>query len=188
MIIHSVVDVLESKGNYHRVPQPLHIADVEFQFQFNAVLRGPGDQGSLVLVSSTIDIPISAVERRIKAFSIILGRSGSMRPITLVLITGNPNEETITALQDLCRVIVVPSDVEDPKGYLRTLLPLDLPDPVKTMESADIALREELGDNINDPLISKLLKAASKGSTEVELAMRELINHAADFDIANGEN
>lgn len=178
----SIIEMLKSKNNYRQVPQPLSIADVDFQFDFDAVLEGPDDHCGLVLILNSEKAPLYSVQRKIKAFSIVLARTNSMRPITLVLITEKINDPAIESLEKLCRVITISPNNNDLRTCLRTILPLRLPELVKTRGSTDVTLREELGYDIEDVLISALLKAAQKNSSEVEHTIIEAIDQAANFE------
>ena len=51
MITSSVISILQLKGHYSLAHQPMHVADVDFNF--DAVLVGPHDQCGLVLLLNT---------------------------------------------------------------------------------------------------------------------------------------
>ena len=187
MSVDNVIQILERSGGYKRAPQPLRISEVEFKGTFDAVLVGPFDQNGLVLVLGAEPPHVEQVEYAVKAFATALDRVGSMRPFTLVLVTTvGVDDPGMVALQDVCRLITVP-----PKGkledHLRVLLPLKLPSPEARKKSADSALRDELGDNKEDPLIDALIRAARKNSGEVQRRMREEINRVAVQDPRGGK-
>ena len=83
-------------------------------------------------------------------------------------------------------MIVVPKG-EDVEKCLRTLLPLDLPQPYEAQVSAEEALRHELGDLAHDALVEKLLAAGSKSAAEVESQMRAAIERASVVPDADQE-
>ena len=187
MTIESIVEILQLKGHFRQAPKLVHIADADLKFDFDAILVGPGNEGGIVLVLDAADKALGAILRKLKAFSLVLDRSGSMRPMTLVLVTRDPDDPNIAALEEFTRVIVV-SPERDTETCLRALLPLHLPKPLKSTESAEAALRDELGDDIRDPLITRLLKAGLKGSTDVESKMREVIDRLASEAFKDKEN
>lgn len=184
MITESIVEILQSKGHYHRVPRPLHIVDVNFEF--DAVMVGPENQRGLILILSAEDVPLDSVRRRVDTFSEALKITRSMRPITLVLIrqksdnADNFDNSAIVALEKLGRVILVDPD-KPLEASLHSLLSLNPPSTREPVESADDALRAELGNDSEDPVIRKLLKAAQKGRIDVERTLLEEIDRLAGF-------
>ena len=186
MPVDNIIQILERSGGYRRAPQPLQISEVEFKGMFDAVLVGPMDQNGLVLVLGAESPHIEQIKYAVKAFATALDRAGSMRPFTLVLATTvDVDDRALVALQDYCRVIAVPSSGKA-EDYLRVLLPLRLPSPEARKKSADSALREELKDSKEDPLIDALITAARKSSDEVQRKMREEINRVAVRDLRGG--
>ena len=179
MFVDDIIQVLETRGGYNRAREPLEISGVEFKGMFDAVLVGPKDQNGLVLVRRTEATFVGEIKRAVKALVTALDRTGSMRPVTLVLATTvSPEDPAIVALHDSCRLIAVPPG-GNPEDFLRVLLPLKLPSPETAKKSADSALRGELNDSKDDPLIDTLVRAARKGSDEVQRRMREEINCVA---------
>src|SRR5688572_12102286 len=100
-----ILNTLERSGGYRRVPQPLHIADVDFDFA--GALVGPDDQQALTLILDESRNPIAAAIRRLKAFAVVLERSGSTRPINVILLSSAPDRASVIALEQLARVIVI---------------------------------------------------------------------------------
>lgn len=166
-----ILSTLEHSGDYRRVSQPLHIADVDFDFA--GALVGPGDQQALTLILDESRNPIAAALRRLKAFAVVLERSGSTRPINVILLSSAPDRASITALEELARVIVVQPD-QEVNDALHSLLPLDLPQPIPPSESAEKTLREEMQRSASH-FTQRLLKAGKKGASAVEEEMREAL-------------
>lgn len=167
-----ILNTLEHSGGYRRVAQPLHIADVDFNFA--GVLTGPGDQQALTLVlEDSTERTIAAAVRRLKAFAVVLERSGSTRPINVVLLSKAPDRATIMALEQIARVIVVQPG-QELHDALHSLLPLKLPQPIPPSESAEKTLREEMPRG-SSPLTQRLLKAGKKSAAAVEEAMRDVL-------------
>ena len=171
-----VIATLESAGGYKRVAQPMHIADTNFDFA--GALIGPGDHQALTVILESNHGTIAAALRRLKSFAIVLARSGSSRPISVVLISADPDRDEIAALEEVARVIIVRPG-EDLDSALHSLLPLQLPLPIPPSESAERMLREEMR-NAPTPVAARLLRAAKKSSNAVEDEMRKILMELTD--------
>ena len=169
MSIEQVSELLTTKGGFRRVPKPLHIAELEFGFEFDAVFEGPHDQHGLVLIVDLSRLSLQIVERRVRAFALALSRTNSLRTVCLVLLNpeAGSNDRTLFALELLCRVILVKS-TEDPTFALRGVLPIHLPVPGISVVGADEALAEELKNRPVDELMKQLQKAAKSGCDAVQ--------------------
>jgi hypothetical protein len=166
-----IINTLERCGGYRRVAQPLHIADVDFDF--SGALVGPGDQQALTLILDGSQISIAAALRRLRAFAVVLERSGSTRPINVVLLAESPDRAEVAALEQVARVIVVQPH-QQLENSLHILFPLQLPEPIPATESAEKTLREELLMTTS-PLTLRLLKAGMKSASAVEEEMRKAL-------------
>jgi hypothetical protein len=170
-----IINALVLNG-YRKVPQPLHVADLNFDF--SGALTGPFDQESLTLVLEGEGRALVAAEHRLRAFATVLERTGSVRPINVVVLSKKPDPDAITALQEVARVVVV-----DPNRPLiesvNVLLPLQLPEPVASSGSAEAALLEELGA-APDAVSARLLKAARESSEKVRVTMHAILKEAAE--------
>ena len=175
----AVVDLLKSKGGYALTTQPLRILDVDFTGDFDAVLEGPSGERSLVIVLDAGALSPKKIRQRIEAVCVALSRSGSMRPITIILNAGNvTGEQALAGMQSLCRTIVIPQ-AGNPSQYLRSLLRLELPPIEREGASVDTVLQEELGAEMKDQFVESLLRAARKSALDVEQIVREHIDRAA---------
>jgi hypothetical protein len=189
----SISNLLRSEGRYKLAAQPLRVQDLEFKGDFDAVLEGPNDERGLVLVVDGTALPLSTIQRRLKALSSALTRTRSMRPTTVVLITQQPpDDSSVAELQALSRLIVI-SAQDNAKDCLRPLLHLKLPQDSKlpqeqVVKSADTILQEELGGQITDPFLSALIKAARKSPSDVERTVREQIDRAAKLEAPEGRS
>jgi hypothetical protein len=172
----AIVRVLISKGQYKRTPEPLHVADVDFDF--DAVLTGPTDETRLVVVIDTDSVSLAVLRTRVEALAAVLEGTGSRRPLTTVIIGDRVADEARGMLEDLCRVIIVP-EWEDAEECLGQLLPLELPRPYESRVSAEQSLRSELGSLGHDAMVKRLLATGSKGAHDVELYMRSVIEKAS---------
>jgi len=170
-----VVEELTRNG-YQKVAQPLHVADLDFDFA--GALTGPNEQESLTLVVEGEGAALIAAQRRLRAFAVVLERTGSTRPITVVVVGDNPNSRALTALAELARVVVVRSSTPLTDS-LHSLLPLRLPEPITASSSAETALEQELSGR-SDPVIVRLLKAAKENADRVRTAMHVIIKEAIE--------
>lgn len=183
----SVSDLLESQGGYSLKSQPLRIHDIEFSGDFDAVLVGPDGERGLVLVLDAAAVPPRIIQRRLSAVCLALARTGSMRPVTIILNAGQVLEQhVVSELQALCRLIMIPA-AGNPEEHLRSLLRLKLPPPGRESKSADAVLREELGADMADPFVEALIRSARKSSLDVEGAVREHIDRAARLESPGGK-
>jgi predicted RNA binding protein with dsRBD fold (UPF0201 family) len=160
-----IVAALVEKGGYKQISGPLRIVDTDFGSDFDAVLVGPGQQGCLVLVVDGEHIPAPVIQRRVRSFSLVLDRSGSRRPLTVVVIARSGL--AFEALERLCRVVVLRPD-DDVLAALRGLLPLDIQSHEHTLNAAENALVRQLQGNPRSTLIVSLRKAATEGAANVE--------------------
>jgi hypothetical protein len=171
MIINELV-----RHGYQKVPQPLHIADINFDFA--GALTGPNNQESLTLVLDGDGQSFAAAQRRLQAFVMVLERTGSTRPINVVVLAKKVDVKAITALEEVARVVLVNPDRPLEKS-LNVLMPLKLPEPIASSGSAETALEEELGGR-PDAVGERLLKAASESADKVESTMRKILQETAE--------
>lgn len=179
MSIEQISDILTKIGGFRRVPEPLHIAEFDFAFEFDAVLEGPGDQHGLVLISDVSRNSLPVIERRLRAFTLALSRTSSARTICLVLFGSQfgSSNSVLTEIESICRIVLVPTSSE-PGFALRALLPINLPEPGQRVVTADEALAVELAKGPVDELMKQLQKSARVSADAVQLAMRKAIEDA----------
>src|SRR5258708_35219708 len=107
----SVSDLLESRGGYNPASLPLRVNDIEFKGDFDAVLVGPNGERGLVLVLDASAVAPKTIQRRLKAVCLALARTGSMRPVTIIVNAGQVLDPLAVAeLEALSRLIVIPAD------------------------------------------------------------------------------
>ncbi len=180
-IVGSIVKLLV-EGNYEAAKEPLRVADVAFEFE--AVLQGPQPQKTMVLVAQVGTAEIRELWRRVKALTLTLERSESSCPLSLVVVATEPSPDEISRLRQLCRVLIVPNDIEQDalRDELAILLPLPLIERRDLGESRSTALRERLeeklavlrSDESISELVTDLMASAEKGKSNVE---RSFLDH-----------
>lgn len=173
-MIAKVLEILQQEG-YRVIPPPLKIVDVDFHTDFPAVLVGPGNQQSLIVVLDSSRTPVEVARRRIKALATTLDRSGSEIPLTLVLITSQSDASKTEDFDVICRVVRV-FDATDPRHDLRTLLPLVLPEPAEPLPSALPTLLKKIGTPAEDHFETTLAELAPQGRSAVSDAVRNTID------------
>lgn len=172
--VRSIVEHLAGNGWTER-PSPLRVGELAFD-DFAALLEGPRDEHQLVLVlGPDADDPVRCVRALVRA----LERTGSTRPVTLILPSDDPDVRA--ELSKLCRVLTVPSD--EVAKSLRSLVPLELPEPLEPVGPVDKALREVLGDPLGDPMVEALLEASRESAEKVEATLLEFFDRVE----ANGD-
>ena len=172
-----VLEILQQAG-YRIVPPPLKVVDIDFQSDFFAVLIGPQNQQSMIVVLDSSRTQIEVARRRINALVTTLDRSGSEIPLTLVLITSESDISKSAQLDTICRVIRV-TDASNPQYDLRPLLPLALPEPAEPLPSALPWLFKNLGPPTEDRFEILLAEIAKRGPDAVTESVRSTIEGVA---------
>jgi hypothetical protein len=176
MNVELVIEFLKEHGRYRPSPEPVHILDIDFHF--DGVLLGPDDHNGLVLVHAVTGNSFSAVSKKLRAFTLALERTASMRTVTLALVGRAPDPDTFAELSRFCRVLVV-ADESSLVESLASILPLSLPQPLSASDTADAALKAELGDSFSEPFISRLIKAARESEEQVQKTVRSVVDEIA---------
>lgn len=170
-----VMAVLE-RGGYQRLPKPLTVAGMEFEFE--AAARGTQRSHDLVLVT-TDRLPAPRLQRLLAGLTRSLDLAQSRRPVTLVIVGGRAVKDK-SELERHARVLHVESANPNPAEVERAiavLLPLDLPAAV-IMHGGD-PLNEVLatlgvGPDTSDQIA--LVRAAIGGADEAREALRDYVN------------
>jgi hypothetical protein len=170
-----VMTVLE-RGGYQRLPKPLTVAGMEFDFE--AAARGTQRSHDLVLVT-TDRPPALRLQRLLAGLARSLDQAQSRRPITLVIV-GDLSANDKDQLERHARVLHVesgdPSRAEVERA-IAVLLPLDLPAAV-IMHGSDPAneVLATLGPGPDTAEHITLVRAAIEGADEVRAALRNYVN------------
>lgn len=167
--------VLES-GGYQRLPKPLIVTGMKFDFE--AAARGTGRSHDLVLVA-TGQLPTLRLQRLLAGLARSLDLAQSRRPVTLVIV-GELSADDRNELERHARVLHVesadPSEA-DIERAVAVLLPLDLPaavlmhgsDPINEV-LATLGLGPDSAEHI------ALVEPAIEGAEEVREALLSYIN------------
>ncbi len=181
-----IIKILTEGGTYRPQPRLVIVDDVDFEF--DAILRGPGDSHGLVLV---MDCPVTRLPlavSRVRAFSQMMLRTGSIRPLSVVAVTELDEPGVLNELSAICRVIrVVDGDDASVRARLRPLLPLILPEPESPQGDVSRLLRKALETVTPEELVSSLINAGRKDDKAVESAIVEAINSAITQALSEGQ-
>jgi hypothetical protein len=179
-MIEEVLRLLQANGYTSNAPT-VSVGGVDFNF--DAVLSGPGSQNGLIVVA-TLDGDAARWRRRIANLCTALSRTNSRRPVTAIVLAaeGSPVVDPEAA----CSTFAV-TFADDPKVVLAPLLPLQLPAPSVARESAETLLRAQLGDAARDDLATTLLAAARLGADEVANVLHDSLSFAASAVVDTGD-
>jgi hypothetical protein len=170
-----IVQTLEEVG-YRRVPSPLAIAGLTFDFR--AVFLGDSRSLDLILVADMAFDDQQNLLRSVEGVARTLDVIHSKRPITLVLAGPKPTRDVLAAMSRVCRVLLITSAKAEDKdsavrNSLAVLLPLDIPDTgAATAEPMKLV---ELRSSQLDADIRDIISIALHGSNAVERALHKVL-------------
>lgn len=180
-MINTVLKTL-SENAYTPVPAPLRVAGVDFGF--DAALVGPGDYGNLVVVVGDDGSDYTNVVRRVRSLMLVLSRSNSARPVTVVLVSP-ASSKAIEALSEFAHVVTVDPEGEerDVQRVLRSLLKLHMPKAIGPIQT-EAVFTKALGSLRTDAASKAIISASRHGSAEVEATLLRLVSDAVQTPIA----
>lgn len=165
--VERVVALLGEAG-YERLPQPVEVAAIPFEF--SAVLVGSSSLDLVVVVDTVTDGNVADIRRRVEGLGRALDLVKSRRPLTVILIGPEPNPQLQLALTRIARVLVVgPHGERELRKAIAVLLPLELVTVAELPESWRSAREKLLAAH---PDAADLLDAAKVGPEEVADAAR----------------
>ena len=167
-----VVDILVNEGGYRKLPQPMRVGSVSFQFAYALVAENRANDIVIVieLKSETSD---ETVVRNVLGLTRALDVLKSKRSVTAVLTSGQAAPETIRSISRVCRVLPIgapsgPKAEEAVRDWLSVLLPLKAVGSVQSAVKWEPALRERLHIVDETPYLERLIVAARAGEEAVE--------------------
>lgn len=176
----SIREFLSVAGGYRHHGDEVLVGPMSFPFE--AVLTGPRGQENLVVVEPS-SVSVRMLERRLRALCVTLDNKGSAKSLTLVIAGGDFRDEDIQGLQSLCRVLLVPT--EDLDEHLGLLLPLQIDAMLGAIQSADVALRRDLGSLAHERMVERLTRAALSSAEKVEEETVEIIRELLEIGVEN---
>lgn len=180
--VERVCEILEA-ANYRRLPSPLVIAGLTFEFP--AALVGSDRSSDLVLVADTAFEPAERILRKVEGIGRALDVLRSKRPVTMVLAGPRPEAEVIDALAKVCRVLPIGTPVADDPAtaltnWLAVLLPLTLPEPGQGIADPLASIRARAVDV--DAQVRGLIEIAPQGADAVQAALHDLLTKTLNQD------
>jgi hypothetical protein len=177
--VEKVAGILEA-ANYRRIPAPLNLAGMHFEFP--AAFIGTGRSPDLILVADTAFDTTQRILQRVEGVARALDVIGSRRPLTTVLTGPRPLSSLINAMSRVSRVLAVgvsdrPDQDDTIRNWLAVLLPLELPEPG---ESAVDAIADMIGTEAADPVMMALIAASHEGAGAVERRLTSLVSEPLD--------
>lgn len=188
--VERVVAYLEGHG-FRRLPGPLMINRTRFRFP--AVLVGPERSSDLVLVADTVgEEKDSDIVRQVQGVARALDIARSSNPVTTVIVGPRPNQDRLSAMMEVCRVLPLGSIAREGaasdailNNWLAVLTPLDQIDTDGIVTDPIAALKESL-DGLPEE-ISALADEAVLGAGAVENALNELLTAHLDAGLEKEE-
>lgn len=178
--VERVVAVLQEAG-YDRLPQPVEVAGIPFEFAATLVAKAALD---LVLVVDTVtDTDEASLQLRVEGLGRALDLVDSRRPLTVILVGPEPVPDLQLSLTRVARVLTAGTsgDERDLRRGVAVLLPLE-PQAVAEMPESWRSAREKLLRA--HPAGAHVLEAANGGSTAVADAVRA---HLLGTELHEGE-
>ena len=167
------------EGGYQVQSEALRIVDLSFGF--DQVLTGPHGRQALVLLVDQEELAVDALKRRLSSLTLALSRTGSRRPVTLILVSPRPTPQDIDALRQLARLVAIDRVAQTAISLddnLREFRPLDITDVSAPLFEASDELKKALGSEASSPQARKLIRAASRGREAVEQTFQTLLAEA----------
>jgi len=175
-LVKEIQDLLISTGGYRQILMPLRVGDIEFRF--DSVLLGPSGADDLAIIVDLQAIAGNAIRRRIRGLVTVLDRLNSRRSVSIILVIRSEPKFELEDLDKYCHVCIVRPD-RSLESSLLSLLPLVLPSPSTEYETAEGALKQELGSSIPDSF-SALIERAAKNKSDVQEYMEKEIDRIID--------
>lgn len=175
-----VLTVLQDAG-FERLPDPLVVADSAFDF--DGAAKGTGVSNDLVVVATNPSTPRRLV-RLLSGLSRTLDQLDSRRPVTLVLLGGQPDSSVLTDLERHARVLTIESrnpDLDEAKDAVAVLLPLAIPSAASRGRDPLTEVAELFRPSPSAEHLA-LIAAATVGPHAVRESLRRYIDGAAQAE------
>jgi hypothetical protein len=174
--VERVVALLGEAG-YDRLPQPIEVAAIPFEF--SAVLAGRSSLDLVVVIDTVADTDAAEIRRRVEGLSRALDVMQSRRPLTVIFVGPEPAQDLQLALTRVARVLIVGPYGE---GEMREAIAVLLPLEIVTVSEMPESWRSARGRLLEAyPDAAELVEAAQFGAEAVaEAARRQLLAAGSD--------
>jgi hypothetical protein len=173
--VERIVSILEASNAFRRVPTPIKIGNVPFEFA--AVLIGKDKNPDLIVVIDTINEDIQRTRQKIGGLGRAMDVVGSRRPVTAILTGPRPDENTLESIARVCRVLPVGTptgnkDDEMLEDWLSVLLPLPIA-PQSGITADPIGeVKKLLPTTLDKSLANALLQTSPRGAKAVQQELK----------------
>lgn len=178
MTLLQVID--EVLGGFGYVWQGHEVIASGARLAVDGVWTGPGEAGEIVVHIRVPESERHAVRRRLRALLMLVG-AASARPLTVILGPAHKDDELVTELRRLVRLVAVE---ESPRNVIEKTLsflaPLEVPRISESVPEANVLASQVLAD-VSDPARARnLSEAASESGDAVEDLLRHWLTEAAE--------
>ena len=186
----TVYEILTKEGGYRPLGKPIKIGSQAFDFTHGLVAGERANDLVIVieLTGASADVQIT---RSVLAFTRALDVLGSKRSVTVVLTSGQADNDLVNSISRVCRVLPVgapsgPSAGEMVRDWLAVLLPLRSPPPVEHLADWKASLEKRLKGTYDEAAVGHFVLLAEGGKDVVEAALALEISTLANHVLEDG--
>ena len=189
-IAETVYEILTKEGGYRPLGKPIRIGSQAFDFN-HVLVAGEKANDLVIVIELTSAAKHALVTRSILAFTRALDVLGSKRSVTVVLTSGQADNDLVNSINRVCRVLPVgaptgPMEEEVVRDWLGVLLPLKSPPSVEHLADWKANLEKQLEETDAKPAVVRFVQLAEGGKDAVEAALALEISTLADKVLEDG--
>lgn len=167
-----VLEILMQEGGYRQLPRPFKVGSISFDFT-HALVASERANDLVIVIELKSDAVDDGAARKVMALTRALDVIGSKRPVTAILTSGQPRNETVQLINKVCRVLPVgaptgPDAINAVRDWISILLPLAQPAAVETLLDWEADLRTVTPASNQGEFMDALITAAPHGKEIVE--------------------
>lgn len=186
----TVFEILTKEGGYRPLGKPIRIGSQAFDFT-SVLVAGEKANDLVIVIDLTGASNNAQVTRSVLAFTRALDVLGSKRSVTAVLTSGQADNDLVTSISRVCRVLPVgapigPMAENTVRDWLAVLLPLQSPPPVEHLADWKAKLGKQLEDTDEESAVGRFVQLAEVGKEAVEAALALEISTLADKVLEDG--
>lgn len=186
----TVLKILTKEGGYRPLIKPIKIGSQTFDFT-HMLVAGERANDLVIVIDLTGASDDAQVTRSVLAFTRALDVLGSKRSVTVVLTSGQADNDLVNSISRVCRVLPVGAPTgstaeEAVRDWLAVLLPLKSPPPVQHLADWKASLEKQLEDTDEEPSFGRFVQLAEEGKEAVEAALALEISNLADKVLEDG--
>ena len=186
----TVFEILTKEGGYRPLSKPIMIGSQAFDFT-HVLVAGEKANDLVIVIELTGASEDPQVTRSVLAFTRALDVLGSKRSVTVVLTSGQADNDLVNSISRVCPVRPVgaptgPTAEDTVRDWLAVLLPLKSPPPVEHLADWKANLEKQLEDTEEEPSVGRFVQLAEAGKEAVEAALALEISKLADKVLDDG--